>query len=489
MRIFLFTALLLVAAAAAGEMRSVDVVIIGSGMAGLSAAHRLQKDHPGTAVLVLEALDTVGGRTKTMPVGSDLVSVGGTWLFPADHNALGLAAELGCEPVRDPYFLSPHVAPIKAILHAPLVMELWAIGRRVALQPGGRWWLDKDAVRLDTLSVDAWAREHVLATRGMRDALRQYFFALETMSTATLSTLQASVFLYHRFPFFNNTSTSATLEDALSLPSFTFRRWNNGTGVFVDCLHAAIGADNVLVSQPARHIEQSADGVVVTTTTGLSVKARYAIVAVNPTAAINTISYAPLLPEGMQSLAASTMATSYPCVGVVLTYAAPWWRALRTSGYILPDMTTLTSAENYFKTGVTGPVVELTPLEGDAVHGILRILTWPARVAGMSEAEVQQSACEYIASFYPASSRADAMNVLSFGKIDWSSRRPYLPGVTFNFNVGALTAFNTHDVDNLRTPHGRVHWAGTERATRGINWIEGAVSSGEAAAEAVGALL
>ena len=46
---------------------------------------------------------------------------------------------------------------------------------------------------------------------------------------------------------------------------------------------------------------------------------------------------------------------------------------------------------------------------------------------------------------------------------------------------GALTELGRA----LRTPHGRVHWAGTETATAWIGYIEGALPSGEAAAQEV----
>ena len=39
--------------------------------------------------------------------------------------------------------------------------------------------------------------------------------------------------------------------------------------------------------------------------------------------------------------------------------------------------------------------------------------------------------------------------------------------------------------DSVRTPHGHVHWAGTETATRYSGYLEGAVRSGYRAAEEV----
>mgnify|MGYP002626379333 CR=1 FL=1 len=43
--------------------------------------------------------------------------------------------------------------------------------------------------------------------------------------------------------------------------------------------------------------------------------------------------------------------------------------------------------------------------------------------------------------------------------------------------------------ESLRTPCGRIHWAGTETATRWMGYIDGAVEAGERAAEEVAARL
>ena len=43
------------------------VIVVGAGIAGLSAAHRLATDHPDVDLTVLEAADAAGGHIRTSP--------------------------------------------------------------------------------------------------------------------------------------------------------------------------------------------------------------------------------------------------------------------------------------------------------------------------------------------------------------------------------------------------------------------------------------
>ena len=71
-----------------------EVVVIGAGLAGLSAARRLHEQ--GVDVLVLEARDRVGGRTLNHPIGEgNVVEVGGQWVGPGQTQVLALIKKLG----------------------------------------------------------------------------------------------------------------------------------------------------------------------------------------------------------------------------------------------------------------------------------------------------------------------------------------------------------------------------------------------------------
>ena len=71
----------------------VDVVVVGAGLAGLTAARATLA--AGLSVLVLEARDRVGGRLLNHTLeGGAVVELGGQWVGPTQDRVLDLADEL-----------------------------------------------------------------------------------------------------------------------------------------------------------------------------------------------------------------------------------------------------------------------------------------------------------------------------------------------------------------------------------------------------------
>jgi monoamine oxidase len=79
----------------------VDVVVIGAGLAGLAAAHRIVSS--GLSCLVLEARDRVGGRTlsQLLPSGEGTVDLGAAWINDTNQSRMiELARRYGAELIE-----------------------------------------------------------------------------------------------------------------------------------------------------------------------------------------------------------------------------------------------------------------------------------------------------------------------------------------------------------------------------------------------------
>ena len=72
-----------------------DVVVVGAGLAGLTAARELTRS--GFDAVVLEGRDRVGGRTNSAMLAGIPVDLGASFVGPTQDAVLKLAADLGCD--------------------------------------------------------------------------------------------------------------------------------------------------------------------------------------------------------------------------------------------------------------------------------------------------------------------------------------------------------------------------------------------------------
>lgn len=74
------------------KSKTVDVIIIGAGLSGLTAAAYLHQ--AGKSLAILEARDRIGGRIHSVPSNGGRFDLGPTWFWGHQQNIIGLLHEL-----------------------------------------------------------------------------------------------------------------------------------------------------------------------------------------------------------------------------------------------------------------------------------------------------------------------------------------------------------------------------------------------------------
>src|SRR5918999_5380299 len=176
-----------------------DVIVVGAGLAGLTAAEELAGR--GLDVAVLEARDRVGGRTCSRRVAGQAVDMGAEHVGPGHRRVLALARRVGVrtEPSR---LLSAtarwrlggadkvgRLPPLTAREAASAVKVLGRLARLSRRVPAERPWSAPPA--FDRISLADWLEAQRLRgrARALHEALWQDGFAARTDRISMLHVL------------------------------------------------------------------------------------------------------------------------------------------------------------------------------------------------------------------------------------------------------------------------------------------------------------
>ncbi|MEK6277989.1 MAG: flavin monoamine oxidase family protein [Actinomycetota bacterium] len=441
---------------------SVDVAVIGAGLAGLSAARAVRG--AGRDAVVLEARDRVGGRTLNEPIGNGkVVEIGGQWVGPTQHRAVALIEELGLETfptygegrnlferrgkLRSYRGTIPRVSPL-ALAETGLVMA--RINRMARSLDPAQPWAAKRAAQWDSQTFATWMRRNV-RTPTARDLIRLVIWAVGAVEPEDISLLHFLFYIRSAGSLEVLVDTEGGAQDS---------RVVGGTQLISIRMAEQLG-DSVLLQAPVRRIEHGDGGVTVHSDAG-QVRARQAIVAVPPVLA-GRIDYDPPLASVRDGLTQRMAQGSV--VKCMAVYPEPFWREEGLSGQV-------TSAD-----GPVSVAYDNSPPDGS-----------PGVLLGFFEGRAARQA-----SALPQDQRRELMlGCLRrwFGERAGSPEH-YVDRAWPNeqWSRGCYGCFMPPGawVENgpaLRRPIGPIHWAGAETATVWNGYMDGAISSGERAAGA-----
>ena len=449
----------------------VDVVVVGAGFAGLTAARLLQG--AGRSAVVLEARERVGGRTCTEERLGTWIDLGGQWIGPGQDRIAALVEELGFAtyPQReagDDVVLDergarrvPTVAAAftddELVAYIELAGALEAIADQIPLDEP---WSAPAAAEWDSVSLAQWVRAQDVpdAVAGLFEVGVQAVFAA---SSAQLSLLHAGHYLHSAGGWSKLTdSEGGAQQDRIA----------GGMQPVAERLAEQLAGGTVRLSHPVVAIAHDDGGVVVRAVGPggpVDLEARRVVVAVPPTLA-GRIAYEPPLGPMRDQLVQHMPQGSV--IKFHVLYETPWWRDDGLSGMVLAPHEPI---------GVT---FDCTPPDG--TPGLISgFFEGPSAVAAGEQ--TQEERCRVVVDVLARAWGERARDTVAYVDRDWSAE-PFTRGCYgAHLPPGAWTVYGPA----LRRPVGRIHWAGTETAERWTGYIDGAIDSGQrVAAEVLAAL-
>jgi putrescine oxidase len=438
-----------------------DVVIVGAGPAGLTAARELKK--AGLSVAVLEARDRVGGRTWTDTIDGAMLEIGGQWVSPDQTELLALIEELGLETYsryRDGQSVyigaggkrtlyTGDSFPVNATTAAEMDRLTVLLDSLAAEIGPTEPWAHAKARELDTISFHHWLRQNSSDEEACNNIGLFIAGGMLTKPAHAFSALQAVLMAASAGSF-----THLTDED------FILDKRVIGGMQQVSLLQAAELGDDVVLGTPVRTInwsEVAGGGFRVSAVSDrATVNARFVIMAVPPNL-YSRVSFNPPLPRRQHQM------HQHQSLGLVIkvhaVYSTPFWRedGLSGTGFGAEALV----QEVYDNTNHGDPRGTLVGFVSDEKADAMFELGAEDR---------RRAILESIAGFLGPK----ALEPEVYYESDWASEEWTRGAYASSYDLGGLHRYGK----DQNAPVGPIYWSSSDLAAEGYQHVDGAVRMG-----------
>ena len=444
-----------------------DTIIIGAGYSGIGAATKLYEN--GKDFLVVEARDRIGGRVWSKQLNNGaIIDIGAQWIGPQqllmwemvkkhkvdtfetyDEGKNILAWNNKISTYKGTI---PNIDPISLV---DLGLALNKINQKCKKIPIESPWMVKGAHQLDSISLYSWMEKN-LWTKKAKFLFKVGVESVFAVEPAEISMLYALFYAHSGVDF----------EKLISIKNGAQQtRFVNGSQHLLTQM-ANPFTEKILLDNPVVAIEQNNNGVIVYTKHS-KIMAKKCIITIPPTL-LQKIQFIPDLPPNKVQLnQRMPMGTAMKCFGI---YKKPFWREKGFSGQVV-------SNDEHIQV-----TFDCSP--HDESCGIIMAFV----EAGNARKFIEKTREEREAIFFESLSKyfgPEALEPIDYVEKCWSEEIWSGGCYAGNPTPGTLTQFGEY----LRKPFGNIHWAGTETATKGNGYMEGALEAGyRAAAEVMGSI-
>ncbi|MEE6469590.1 hypothetical protein FKM82_008686 [Ascaphus truei] len=442
-----------------------DVIVIGGGISGLSAAKLLVES--GLSVVVLEARDRVGGRTHTIRNKEVYyVDVGGSYVGPTQNHILRMAKDLGVQTYKVNVIgrLIQHVKgksytfqgafppswnPLVFLDYNNLMRTIDEWGMEV---PESAPWKAPHAAEWDKMSMKEFI-DRVCWTSSAKRFAVLFVNLVVTAETHQVSTLW---FLWYIKLCGGTTRVFSTDNGGQE------RKFVGGSGQISEKIMERLQG-RVKLQRPVVRLDQSGDNVIVETLNHEIYEGKYVISAIPPVLTTKIHFYPDLPAIRNQLIHRLPMGSVIKCM---MYYNEAFWRKMDYCGCMIIE-------EDDAPVGFT---LDDTKPDGSAPAIIGFILAQKATsLALLSKEERKRKICEYYAKVMDTE---EALHPVHYEEKNWCEEQYSGGCYAAYFPPGIMTQFGSV----IRKPVGKIFFAGTETATVWSGYMEGAVQAGERAA-------
>lgn len=437
-----------------------DVVIVGAGAAGLTAANELRK--AGLSVAVLEARERVGGRLWTDVIDGAMLELGGQWVSPDQDALIETVAELGLETFSryregDSVYVGPdgtvsrftgEMFPVSPETERTIDEITRRLDAMVAEIDPDRPHAHPKAAEWDTITWDAWLRQQTDDDEAVRNLAFATGSAMLTKPTHAFSLLQSLLMA----------ASAGSYSHLVDADFILDKRVVGGLQQVPVLLAERLGGD-VFLNQPVRTLEWS-DAGVTAHADGMTVRARSAILALAPVL-YDRISFVPPLPR-LQHQMHQHISMGF-VIKVHAVYETPFWRDKGLSGTAFSPYEICHEA--YDNTNHNDTRGTLVGFVSDRKADDMFRLTAEER---------KKRILESLSHYYGP----EAKDPVVYYESDWGTEEWTRGAYAASFDLGGLHRYGA----DLRTPVGPIHFACSDIAGAGYQHVDGAIRMGRLAA-------